>query len=323
MSKENTSGIHHITAITADPQKNLDFYEGFLGQRLVKKTLNYDDPHAYHLYYADSIGTFGTLLTFFYWKGMPKRTIGKGEVSEFFYAIPKGSSSFWKSRAEKFGIVHKEDEIPFFNKALIVYDPDGIKINLIEIEESPKIKYWKEGSIAKDYALLGFYGAKITVDKKEYIESTLTKGLGFEEIQNNENLALFKAVAGDLGQYIVVEESPDTTPAYQGTGSVHHIAFQTKNDRTLKNLMKQIHDLRIPTTEIVDRQYFHAVYFRTHAGILFELSTNDIGLTVDGEKEKDLGENLIIPPHYKEYKDEIERVVIPLKLPRHEEKWKQ
>lgn len=324
MGKVNTGGIHHITAITHDPQKNLDFYEGFLGQKLTKKTLNYDDPHAYHLYYGDMIGTFGTLITFFYWKHLPKRVIGKGEVSEIYYAIPENSIEFWKNRAQKFNILNKEETLTFGEKTLIIYDPDGIKIGLIEIKEKQTIKHWQDGPIPQESALLGFYGAKIMVHKKDFIESTLVKGLGYEELSIKDTVTLYKATgSGYLGKYLIVEEVPSMMDAHQGYGSVHHIAFQTKNDSELNKVMEQIHDLRIPTTGFVDRQYFHSVYFRTHANILFELATNHLGLTVDGEKEKMLGEKLIIPPHYKDYTEEINKVVIPLNLPRNNPKWKE
>jgi catechol 2,3-dioxygenase-like lactoylglutathione lyase family enzyme len=154
-----TPGLHHITAITADPQKNLDFYEGFLGQRLVKKTVNFDDPNAYHLYYGDYTGAPGTIMTFFYWAGMPRGSKGSGEVGSIYYAIPFDSLTFWKERAGTAGVPATERTLPFGERCLMIEDPDGLGIGLVESDEPHAVTHWEDGPIPEAHALQGFYGA--------------------------------------------------------------------------------------------------------------------------------------------------------------------
>lgn len=312
---QKSKGIHHITAITAGPQKNLDFYEGFLGQRLVKKTINFDDPSAYHLYYGDFAGTPGTILTFFYWPGVPAGTRGTGEVSGFSYAIRPDSLGFWNERATKFGIDAEEAASPFGEPVLRLRDPDAMRVDLVVATGEKSIEPWVGGPIPTAHELQGFYGAGITLQEHAELHSALTDGLGFQRADAIGSTVRYRATQ-QPGMYICTEEKQDLPPARQGAGSVHHIAFQVADDAEREALRVQVNDLGIASTGMIDRQYFHSTYFRTPAGVLFEIATDDIGFTID-EPKAELGEHLKLPPQYKDHREQIEQLLVPLALPRH------
>ncbi len=310
-----TDGIHHITAITADPQKNLDFYEGFLGQRLVKKTVNFDDPTAYHLYYGDAVGTPGTILTFFYWPGIPRGVRGIGEVSGIYYAIEEASFSFWKKRTKEYGIECTEETLPFGEQVLILFDPDGLRIGLVAASIESPVVPWSDGPVPRTKVLRGFYGASIAVPELALIESSLTGGLGYELLKVVGKVTRLQA-AHWPGKYVAIQEKPDLPRARQGAGSVHHIAFQAKNDSAREALRQQVNAIGIASTGMIDRQYFHSTYFMTPAGVLFEIATDDIGFGID-EPISELGEHLKLPPQHEASREAIEKHLVPVVLPRH------
>lgn len=272
-----TKGIHHITAITGDPQANLYFYEGFLGQRFVKKTVNFEDPSAYHLYYGDAVGTPGTALTFFYWAGIPAGTRGSGEVDSIYYAIPVGSIEYWKERADTFAVAYEEKALPFGEACLMLKDPDGLLIGLVEAEVAEAVKHWEEGPIPHEYSLRGFYGALLHLPQATDIAPILTEGLGYTEVATKDNVTRYEATAWP-GKFLATKYSAGTNRARQGAGSIHHIAFQAETDKELLALGQQVQDIGVGTTGLIDRQYFHSVYFMTPASILFEIATDDIGI---------------------------------------------
>lgn len=314
MSITKTKGIHHITAITADPQKNLDFYEGFLGQRLVKKTVNFDDPNAYHLYYGDEIGTPGTLLTFFYWEGMSQGTPGCGEVESIYYTIKSASLSYWKERADEFGVSYEEKVLPFGETVLMISDPDGLDIGLVASDIETNIVPWTSGPVPEEHVLGGFYGALLALPPQRPVAPILEEGLGYMLVETKANITRYQATNWP-GRFIATHERADLPQARQGAGSVHHIAFQAGDDGAREQLEFQVNELGIASTGLVDRFYFHATYFMTPSAILFELSTNDIGMTVD-EPADELGEHLQIPAHHEMHRAAIEASLIPLTLPR-------
>ena len=311
-----TNGIHHITAITGDPQANINFYEGFLGQRLIKKTVNFDDPTAYHLYYGDAVGTPGTILTFFYWQGLPASERGVGEMSGMYYAIPPESLYFWRSRIQSFAIDYTEEILPFGETVLIIHDPDGLLIGLVATDVESNVVPWKEGTVPEEHILRGFYGASIAVAKNSMIETALTEGLGYELLETKDTVLRYQATSWP-GKYLAIQERPDLPPARQGAGSVHHIAFQANTDEECEALSTQVHATGLSVTNLIDRQYFHSTYFMTPAGVLFEIATNDIGFTLD-EPETELGENLKLPPQYESARSDIESQLLPVTLPRHD-----
>ena len=280
MSITHTRGIHHITAITADPQKNLDFYEGFLGQRLVKKTVNFDDPIAYHLYYGDAVGTPGTIMTFFYWAGIPAGTRGSGEVSSLYYAIPADSLLYWKERAGEWNIPATETTLPFGEAVLMLHDPDGLSIGLVANASESAIIPWVEGGVPTEHVLRGFYGALLSLPEHRLLGPTLEEGLGYTLVATEGGVTRYQATDWP-GKFLATIERPDLPVARRGAGSIHHIAFQADTDEVREQLKTQVNDIGIGSTGLVDRQYFHSTYFRTPALILFEIATNDIGFAVD------------------------------------------
>jgi len=309
-----TFGIHHITAITADPQKNLDFYEGFLGQRLIKKTVNFDDPNAYHLYYADAVGTPGTVLTFFYWSQLPQGTRGSGEVASIYYSIQPSSLLYWRDRALEYSIPCTEAVLPFGETVLVLEDPDGLRVGLVATLESIEVVAWAAGPIPSEHILRGFYGALLAIPEGIGLSPLLTQALGYSEVATAEEVTRYQATTWP-GKYLAVT-TLDAPRASQGAGSVHHIAFQASDDAMLHQLREQFTDSQLAVTPVIDRFYFHASYFQTPAGILFELSTNDIGFVID-EPVETLGEVLQLPPQYAPYRREIEATIRPLILPRY------
>lgn len=309
-----TSGIHHITAITANPQKNLDFYEGFLGQRLVKRTVNFDDPRSYHFYFGDKSGQPGTLMTFFYWPEVPKGKRGAGEVSRIAYGINRQAKDYWIARAGEFGITLNEKKNLFGEETLEIIDPDGIVIDLVLTNETTNVEYWEESRVKEDVSLLGFYGATLSVLGKELIEPVLTE-LGYTLAKENGNLSRF-VTTGNLGHRIDIERSTDFNRAIQGTGSVHHIAIRATNDEEELEMREQILSLGLIPTPVIERNYFRSVYFQTPSNILFEIATDKPGNTVD-EPLESLGEKLVLPLQYEPHREIIESQLVPIELPRH------
>jgi catechol 2,3-dioxygenase-like lactoylglutathione lyase family enzyme len=308
----SAGGIHHITAITADPQKNLDFYEGFLGQRLVKRTVNFDDPHSYHFYFADATGTPGTLLTFFYFGSIPPRSAGVGEACTISYRISASAKQFWTDRAAQFSVPCSERLNAFGETVLELHDPDGIEMHLVVEESKTILPWWKDGPIPKESSLQGFYGITLRVISVEDIERVLT-ALGYWHDKHSGLVTRFSSVG--LAPFIDVSETPDIPLARQGAGSVHHVALRSGTDAEELVLREYIENLGIFPTPVIDRQYFRSVYFMTPARILFELATDAPGFAIDEDPET-LGEKLVLPPQYEPFRQEIEQHLVPIRLPR-------
>lgn len=311
-----TAGLHHITAITGDVQKNVNFYEGFLGQRFVKKTVNFDDPRSYHLYYGDYVGSPGTALTFFSWAHLPKRRPGWGEASAWYYRIPQGSSRYWLLRASTFSVPVTE-VVVHGERALLLSDPDEHQVYLVESEVvlEPPLQFWHDGPVPIEYQLRGFYGIRLSVLSIDSIAPILTDVLGYTSLGSDESTHRF-AVLGTHGQFVDVEEV-DGPQARQGHGSIHHVAFRAQDDTQREAFRVPLYELGVPSTETVERIFFHATYFWTPANILFEISTDAPGFTVN-EAAEELGENMVLPPWYEPDRAEIEANLPAITLPRHE-----
>ena len=311
-----TSGLHHITAIAADPQKNVDFYEGFLGQRFVKKTVNFDDPSAYHLYYGDYVGSPGTAMTFFSWQGMPSGTPGVGEVDAIYYRIPAGSEEYWQKRAVDFGVSCESAKLAG-ESALSMRDPDGHKLFLVtsRLEEVPVLRQWTDGVVPLENLLMGFYGVRMVVADEAMVSPILIEVFGYEKVYEDDFLRRYQ-VPGSLGTMIDVSVKPDAPPARQGVGSVHHIAFRAKDDDEREEFRERLINLGLSPTGLVDRTFFNATYCWTPARILFEISTDQPGFTVN-EPEATLGESLVLPEQYEHLRVPIEKNLPPIRLPRH------
>jgi glyoxalase family protein len=307
-------GIHHITAIAGDPQRNVDFYAGLLGMRLVKLTVNFDDPGSYHLYYGDELGHPGSILTFFPWPGGSPGRQGTGQIGTVSLAVPPAALGFWIERLLAHGIKYEGPLRSFEEQRLSFRDPDGM---LVDIVASPRVVNdppWAEGPVPAEHAIRGLHGATIWEDGDRGSADFLIKTLGFQPSGEEGNILRFQS--GDLGVGSVVDLRRATGfwRGAGGVGTVHHMAFRTESDQSQLTKRAEIESAGVNITPVIDRQYFHSVYFREPGGVLFEIATDPPGFTID-ESPAELGTHLKLPPFYEASRAEIERVLPPLRLP--------
>jgi glyoxalase family protein len=300
-----SAGIHHITAIAGDPQTNLDFYTETLGLRLVKRTVNFDDPGSYHFYFGDNIGSPGTIITFFPWPGARRGTRGSGQVTIVSFAIPRNSIAMWRERLRANDIVAEEINDRFGTKALRFPDPDGLMLELIESPVLPS-----EGPMGHDIG--GFAAPTLEVRHLERTEKLLIEILGFEFVGEEDNRRRLRGSGSNAAAEVDLVSS-DAGFGLVAVGSVHHIAFQVANDEEQLRVREKIVERGLNVTPVIDRQYFHSIYFREPNGILFEVATDGPGFLID-EPADELGESLRLPPMYESARSEIERVLPPIQL---------
>jgi glyoxalase family protein len=311
-------GIHHITAIASDPQRNLDFYTELLGLRLVKRTVNFDDPSAYHFYFGDRIGTPGTILTFFPWPGARRGSRGTGQVTATSFAIQRAATDYWRDRLKKWHVT-AEEVAPRFGDAVIRFaDPDGLLIELIGSERrNPDIELANEGSaVPVEYALGGFHCPTLELQRASLTEQLLTDVFGFELADEEAGRRRFAVDANVPNKQLDVVERSEGSFGHIAAGTVHHIAFRASTDQEQAEWREKLAELGFNVTPIVDRQYFHSIYFREPGGILFEIATDAPGFATD-EPVQHLGETLKLPPQYEEHRQEIERTLPPISVEHH------
>ncbi|MDQ0723230.1 glyoxalase family protein [Paenibacillus sp. W4I10] len=302
-----TAGIHHITAFAGDPQANVDFYAGVLGLRLVKKTINFDAPDVYHLYFGDEHGSPGTIITFFPSAGSPRGKIGGGQVGITSYVIPPGSIGFWQNRLEQYNI--EVTKTSRFNEHLLQFeDGEGLRLELVEREEGAT-STWSHEGIPTDKAIKGFGGAVLFSVNPQRTMDALEKILGFVKVGENEEYARFRS-SGDIGNVVDV---PVTRMALGmgGAGTVHHIAWRAKDDEEHAQWSEAVRDYGYQPTPVRDRQYFNAIYFREAGGILFEIATDPPGFAKD-EPADSLGQKLMLPEWFEKYRPQIEDNLQPI-----------
>jgi glyoxalase family protein len=330
-------GIHHVTAITSDPQRNIDFYTQILGLRLVKLTVNQDDPTSYHLYYGDEIGHPGTILTFFHWPNIPKGHRGIGEVSAIAFLIPENSIIYWMDRFKHKKVEFHGPSKRFENEQVITFsDPDGLGLELVahKSAENRTANIWKEGPIPIEHAIRGFHSVTLSEEGYEHTASVLTDDFGFIPTRQDGSRFRYEipiepssAKEGKdeeeeklRGANIVdVLCLPNIWQAAIGIGSVHHVAWRTPTDEQQKVLRKNIVKAGLNATPVIDRLYFHSVYFHEPGGVLFEIATNPPGFTID-EKAEELGTHLTLPKWLEPMRKDLERVLPPVHLPNKKEK---
>ncbi|MCW3795358.1 ring-cleaving dioxygenase [Paenibacillus sp. LS1] len=302
-----TAGIHHITAFAGDPQANVDFYAGVLGLRLVKKTINFDAPDVYHLYFGDEHGSPGTIITFFPSAGSPRGKIGGGQVGITSYVIPPGSIGFWQNRLEQYNI--EVTKTSRFNEELLQFeDSEGLRLELVEREEGATSTWAHEG-IPTDKAIKGFGGAVLFSVNPQRTMDALEKILGFVRVGENEEYARFRS-SGDIGN--VVDVPVTRIPlGMGGAGTVHHIAWRAKDDEEHAQWSEAVRDYGYQPTPVRDRQYFNAIYFREAGGILFEIATDPPGFAKD-EPADSLGQKLMLPEWFEKYRPQIEDTLQPI-----------
>jgi glyoxalase family protein len=286
-----SAGIHHITGITADAKKSIGFYTKTLGLRFVKRTVNFDDPSTWHLYYGNETGAPGSALTFFLWPDLPLGRQGMGQAVEVAYAIPKGSADFWKSRLAKENIAVAESE-RFGDRALALTDFEGMKVELVETSTAANAQAWNEGPVAAEHAVRGFAGITLRPHGGSRTAEVLRDA--------------------DIGTQIDLVADNNQPRGLQGAATLHHVAFRAKDETEELEFMNRIRNvLCLDTTEQIDRMYFRSVYFREPGGILFEIATDGPGFTWDEPKES-LGTSLKLPPWYEPDREKIAKALPPL-----------
>ncbi|MBR7554014.1 ring-cleaving dioxygenase [Allobacillus sp. GCM10007491] len=307
--EKQTSGIHHISAIVGHPQENVDFYAGVLGLRLVKKTVNFDDPGTYHLYFGDEAGSPGTIITFFPWANGRKGRIGDGQVGVTTYVVPIGSLEAWKNRLESFQISFTETE-RFGEKYLQFDDPHGLHLEVVE-REAGENSVWKFDGITSEMAIKGFGGSILYSSNPTGTANLLEDHMGLTEIDANEEYIRYQSRA-DIGNIIDVKMASGDR-GMMGVGTVHHIAWRANDDDDLRAWQEHLYQKGFGVTEVKDRNYFHSIYFKEHGGILFEMATDSPGFMID-ENRDELGSELKLPSQYESYRDQLTETLLPIEV---------
>lgn len=288
-------GIHHITAIASDPQANIDFYTGALGLRLVKVTVNFDDPGSYHFYYGDGQGTPGTILTFFAWPGAWQGRHGNGQVTVTSFAVPQGSLTFWRERLRA-NQVAVEGPLERFGQPILSFmDGDGLQLELVETAATDSARAWTGSGVPAGAAIRGFHSATLSETGYQRTATLLTEQMGFRPIGQEQNRFRYEIEKGGPGKTVDVLCAPDGHEGRVAAGAVHHIAWRTPDDAQQHEWLTQVGRLGYNVSPIMDRVYFHSIYFREPGGILFEIATDSPGFAID-ESFEQLGSGLRLPP---------------------------
>jgi glyoxalase family protein len=320
-------GIHHITAIASDPQTTYDFYAKVLGLRLVKKTVNQDDVTAYHLFFGDTTGEPGMDLTFFTFQPVAQGVPGLGQVTAISLAVPDSSLEFWQARLANHQVKHHPIDTWFGRRRLVLFDADGQRIELVGLPQAEPVNdlhVWETSEVTKEHAIRSFYSARLSVLSAELVDPVLEYVLGYRVVEESQQSQLYRVDEDRPGvddddlhypahraAYLEVVEAPLLEPGINAAGTVHHIAFAVANEQALLQLREKIFEVGLYPTEVIDRFYFKSVYFRTRAGILFELATMGPGFTAD-EPADALGERLSLPPFLADHRAEIEANLVPI-----------
>ncbi|SHM48097.1 glyoxalase family protein [Chitinophaga jiangningensis] len=308
----NILGLHHITAIAGDAQQNLDFYTKVLGQRLVKKTVNFDDPGTYHFYFGNEQGTPGTILTFFPWQNIGKGKSGTGMATEISYTVPTGSLDFWKARFQQFNVPFEETIERLGDKVLRFTDPDGLQLSFVETPATDSRLPWETADIKKDVATKGFHSTTLTLKNIDATAKVLTDLFGYTLLAQEGNRYRFGTTTVESANIIDLLATPDGDRGHNAAGTNHHVAFRVANDDIQMALREKIVAAGHHITPKIDRDYFYSLYFREPGGVLFEIATDNPGFTVD-EPLNELGQGLRLPKQYEPHRKEIEGVLPVLK----------
>jgi glyoxalase family protein len=306
---KRTAGIHHITAIVGHPQENVDFYAGVLGLRLVKRTINFDDPGTYHLYFGDEAGKPGTIITFFPWPDSYRGKIGDGQVGVTSYAVPKGAMYFWEKRLETFQIPFTK--ITRFGEEFLEFDdPHGLHLEIVERSVGEK-NTWEFGGVTADVAIKGFGGATLLSSDPEKTAELLEREFGLEKVGEEDDIVRFQA-PGDIGNIIDLKLST-IGRGQMGAGTVHHIAWRAVDGKDQLEWKEQLSKQGYHVTPVKDRNYFTSIYFREHGEILFEIATDPPGFSID-ESPDTMGEKLMLPEWYEPQREKIESGLLPIEV---------
>jgi glyoxalase family protein len=298
-------GLHHITAIAGEAQRNYKFYTKALGLRLVKKTVNFDDPNTYHFYYGDEVGTPGSILTFFPWEGIQKGRAGVGMATEIGYSVPKGGLEFWNHRFKELKVKHGEMGERFGEQYLPFEDPDGLLLNLVVPSVEDERKGWSTNEVKDDVATKGFHNVVLTVRKLEPTAKILTDIFGYKLLTQEGNRYRFVTDASAAANIVDIVEDTNGNYGHNAGGTNHHVAFRAKDDKVMMEFQEKVKSASLSITEKIDRNYFYSLYFREPNGVLFEIASDNPGFAID-EKVSELGTHLMLPEQYESYRNRIE-----------------
>lgn len=305
---DRISGLHHITAIAGNAQRNLAFYTNILGLRLVKKTVNFDDPETYHFYFGNESGDPGTILTFFPWEGITKGRQGAGMPTEVGYSVPENSLGFWKSRLEENHINITGSGARFGEEYLSFEDPDGLPVALIVPATGDDRKPWETDEVKAPHAIRGFHSVTLTLKAVEDTAKVLTDIFAYTPSGKEGNRHRYGTDALPTAAVVDLVAAPEATNSLNAGGTIHHVAFRVKDENVQMAFREKIVAFGLHITPKIDRNYFFSLYFREPGGVLFEIATDNPGFTVD-EPLTELGTHLMLPAQYESRRKEIESVL--------------
>ena len=307
-------GIHHVTCIAGDAQENLDFYVALLGMRLVKKSVNQDDPGTYHLFYADRVGNPGTDFTFFPWPNMEPGRLGVGLTVETSFAVPPGSLPYWQERLEQHGVEQGPLESRFGEITLPFKDPHGLQLALVETDDDRLFTPWQNSPVPLECQLRGMHAVRLWERQLSPTDTLLTELMGFRSLGTEDGWQRYGVEGGGSGKLIEIKELPEERRGQWGTGSVHHVAWRVRDSEEQMAVRERIASAGLRPTPQIDRFWFKSVYYREPGGVLFELATDGPGFDRDEDMEH-LGEQLILPPWLEPERQQIEGALPPLQMP--------
>lgn len=304
-------GLHHVTAIASNPQQNLDFYTQVLGLRFVKRTVNFDDPGTYHFYFGDDAGSPGTILTFFPWPNARRGLAGVGETTHTAFSVPLESIGYWLQRLTEQGLLVEETGKRFDEQVLTFADPDGMKLEIVGHANAGAANAPRFANVPPEHSIRGFFGVTLLQKRAEETAAILNV-MGFTKVAEEGSRQRFAAEGEALGNHIDLLIDPNAGYGRPGAGTVHHIAFRAKDDASQAEWREEIAK-HLDVTPILDRTYFHSIYYREPGGVLFELATDPPGFTFD-EPIESLGEGLRVPEWLEGQRASLEQRLAPITL---------
>jgi glyoxalase family protein len=309
MSKSSIKGLHHVTALCSDPRANHRFYTGVLGLRLVKRTVNFDDPGTYHLYYGDGAGSPGTILTFFPWMGMPRGRQGAGQAVATSFRAGEGSLEWWKRRLVTAKVPVRGPVRRFEENAIEFSDPDGLGLEIVAAAGPlPATVEWGKSPVPPEHALRGFHAVTLLEAARDATDAVVAGQMGYRMIGDEKGRFRYQAPEGDTAALLDILIQPGGRPGLQGAGTVHHIAFRAADETAQLGWKERLVRSGLSVSPVMDRSYFHSIYYREPGGVLFEIATDGPGFAAD-EPPETLGEKLKLPAQYEAARAEIERAL--------------
>lgn len=305
-------GLHHITAIAADPKVNLDFYTRVLGLRFVKKSVNQDDPGTYHLYYGDNVGSPGTALTFFPWMGLRRGRPGTGQAYATGFSVPAAALAFWQKRFADLRVATLPLETRFRETVLPFADPDGMRLELVFTAESDARVPAPSKDVPAEFAIRGFHSSTLALTSDTATAALLTGAMGYRLEKREGHRARYTTADGGPGTYVDLFTDPALPRGLNGAGTVHHIAFRVADDADHLAAHELLVAQGFHVSDVIDRAYFKSIYYREPAGVLFEIATDQPGFAID-ESVETLGTKLSLPPRLEPHRAEIEKILPPLR----------